>query len=191
MKERLAPYDGIMKEPHETRGTFEECRFRARIAGREYVDNDPDRRTAKVTIDISNSGLTVLPGDRLTLMPKNNSMEVEKIVCALDFYSILDNPVPLVGGWEEYWRHMFNVYRGNRPSKLTVRELLYNGNLSPLSKELIKKVPPIGSGVINWIGSIYASQLILGHCRIAAIRSVAYSGFIRRYLAGDPKRNAT
>jgi len=149
MKERLAPYDGIIKEPHEIRGTFEECRFRARIAGREHVDRDPERRTAKVTIDISNSGVTVLPGDRLTIMPKNNPMEVDKIIRALDFSSILDNPVPLVGGWKEYLLHLINVYRGNRSTYLTVRELLYNGNLAPLSRELVEKVNAILCDVVN------------------------------------------
>ena len=143
MKERLAPYKEIMKEPHDIRGTFEECRFRARITELDHIDGDCERRTAKVGIDISNSGLTFSPGDRLMIMPKNNSNEVDKIVRALDLSSLLETCVPLAGGWTEYLQHMTNVYHGNRPAYLTLGELLINGALAPLSKELVVQVNAI------------------------------------------------
>ena len=48
MKERLEPYRGDIPEPNQMRGTFEECRYRAKILSRASVDNDPYRTIAGV-----------------------------------------------------------------------------------------------------------------------------------------------
>ena len=140
MKERLAPYDGFMMEPHEIRGTFEECRFKARIASTESIDADHRRKTAKVTIDVSNSGITFAPGDRVMIMPENSPSDMERVVCALDLNESLDKPVPLNDDWTRYLCHLINVNRGDRPRYLSVRDILRQGTLAPLTKNLVSKV---------------------------------------------------
>src|SRR6266536_1447201 len=70
MKERLDPFRAELSiQPHEMRGCFEECRFKARILSRTTIDNDPDRSTGMVTFDLQHSGITFQPGDRLAVMP--------------------------------------------------------------------------------------------------------------------------
>lgn len=62
MKERLDPYRGEVKvQPHEMRGSFEECRFQARILDRQHIDGDPLRTTGMVTFDLHNTGITFQP----------------------------------------------------------------------------------------------------------------------------------
>jgi hypothetical protein len=59
MKERLGPYRGEVKvEPQEMRGSFEECRFQAKILERQAVNFDPPRSTSMVTFGLSNTGIT-------------------------------------------------------------------------------------------------------------------------------------
>lgn len=59
MKERLEPFRGHRDiEPHEMRGTFEECRYRGRILNRNFVDADLKRSIAMVTLDIQETGIT-------------------------------------------------------------------------------------------------------------------------------------
>jgi sulfite reductase alpha subunit-like flavoprotein len=142
MKERMEPYEVFTKEPHEIRGTFKECRYRGHISGRASIDKDPTRRTSKVTIDIYNSGVTVSPGDRIAIMPRNNGDEVDKIVRALDLNSILDGPVPATEDWQEYLQHMIMLYGTERPAYLTAREIFLGGVLSPLSRNVLEKADP-------------------------------------------------
>jgi hypothetical protein len=62
MKERLDPYRGDVKvQPHEMRGSFEECRFAARILDRQNIDGDVSRSTGMVTFDLHNTGITFQP----------------------------------------------------------------------------------------------------------------------------------
>lgn len=62
MKERLDPYRGEVKvQPHEMRGSFEECRFLAKILDRQNIDSDPDRSTGMVTFDLHDTGITFQP----------------------------------------------------------------------------------------------------------------------------------
>ena len=80
MKERLEPFRSqavLDIEPHEMRGTYDECRFWAKIVKRSNVDDDPHRATGKVTFDLKNLGLTFIPGDRLAIMPLNSWSDVE------------------------------------------------------------------------------------------------------------------
>jgi len=144
MKERLAPYKTILKEPHQIRGTFEECLFKARIVSRDNIDRDPQRRTCKVTIDLSDSGVTFSPGDRVLIMPKNNGSDIEKMVRALNLFQVLDLPIPLNETWKNYLRHMTNVSQGNWPTYLSAQDILLNGVLAPISKELVLKVTKDG-----------------------------------------------
>jgi len=68
MKERLAPYRGEVKvQPHQMRGSFEECRFQARILERQVIDYDTDRTTGMVTFDLHNTGITFQPGTFLCM----------------------------------------------------------------------------------------------------------------------------
>ena len=69
MKERLAPYRGEVKvQPHQMRGSFEECRFQARIMQRQAIDHDLDRVTSMVTFDLHNTGITFQPGEFSPIM---------------------------------------------------------------------------------------------------------------------------
>jgi hypothetical protein len=66
MKERLDPYRGDVKvQPHEMRGSFEECRFAARVLDRQNIDGDPNRLTGMVTFDLHNTGITFQPVSHL------------------------------------------------------------------------------------------------------------------------------
>jgi len=96
MKERLEPFRGrpsssssdsqsmpssqslsLSVQPHEMRGTYDECRFWAKIINRTSIDDDPHRSTGKVSIDVRNTGLTFIPGDRLAIMPLNSWTDIE------------------------------------------------------------------------------------------------------------------
>jgi hypothetical protein len=69
MKERLGPYRGEIKvDPQRMRGSFEECRFQAKILDRQTIDHDASRMTGMVTFDLTNTGITFQPGDRKFFM---------------------------------------------------------------------------------------------------------------------------
>ncbi|KAF7524391.1 hypothetical protein G7054_g11446 [Neopestalotiopsis clavispora] len=140
MKERLEPYRGkMLGEPHEIRGTFEECRFRSRILSRNFVDNDPKRSIARVTLDLRDTGVTFAPGDRLAIMPLNSWEECAKVALALGLEEMLDVPVHLNQKWGRFAEHLGSVSREAAP-KLAVRDIIRRGHLAPLTKDLVLKV---------------------------------------------------
>ncbi|KAI9009567.1 hypothetical protein BC832DRAFT_538662 [Gaertneriomyces semiglobifer] len=140
MLERLEPYRSatLTVAPHDMRGSFEECRFKACIHARTAIDRDPSRATCKVTIDLRDTGMTFQPGDRLAIMPLNPWLDVEQTAQILQLVDILDQSVPLQGSapWMRFARHIGEVYR-DKPLQLTVRDILRRGRLSPLSKEMV------------------------------------------------------
>ncbi|KAG8718026.1 hypothetical protein FRC08_006115 [Ceratobasidium sp. 394] len=127
--------------PHEWRGTYEECRFRARVVERSKIDDDETRATGRVTIDLRGSGLNFAPGDRLSIMPLNSWKTVEKVVGALGLMDVLDEVVPLTAPgtdiWRAYAKHEAEVLRSGTMSKLTVRDILRKGKLAPLTKPMV------------------------------------------------------
>lgn len=140
MKERLDPYRGAVKvQPHQMRGSFEECRFQARILSRTMIDHDDNRSTGLVTFDIQNTGITFQPGDRLAVMPLNHSYEVAKMTAALGLDQLLHVPVPLEqnGVWARFLDHI-NLITKQQTGQLTVNEVLKRGHLTPLTKELVQ-----------------------------------------------------
>ncbi|KAF2790559.1 hypothetical protein K505DRAFT_377429, partial [Melanomma pulvis-pyrius CBS 109.77] len=140
MKERLEPFRGNFDaQPHEMRGTFEECRYRCRILSRNFVDSDPNRSIAQVTLDIENSGITFAPGDRLAVMPMNSWTECAKVAAALGLDSMLEHPVALDRTWTRFADHMGSITRTGRP-QLTVVDILRKGHLAPLTKDLVMKL---------------------------------------------------
>jgi sulfite reductase alpha subunit-like flavoprotein/cytochrome b involved in lipid metabolism len=140
MKERLEPFRGNFDtQPHEMRGTFEECRYRCRILSRNFVDADPNRSIAQVTLDIENSGITFAPGDRLAVMPMNSWTECAKVAAALGLDSMLEHPVTLDKTWSRFADHMGSITRTGRP-ELTVIDILRKGHLAPLTKTLVMKL---------------------------------------------------
>ncbi|PVH94808.1 hypothetical protein DM02DRAFT_675942 [Periconia macrospinosa] len=142
MKERLDPYRGEVKvQPHEMRGSFEECRFLAKISDRQNIDNDHERLTGMVTFDLHNTGITFQPGDRLAVMPTNPSYEIAKVAAALGLDSMADTIVPVEQGseWARFTKHMGAVSKSPSPG-LTVGQILKRGHLAPLTKELVTKI---------------------------------------------------
>lgn len=140
MKERLEPFRGkMLGEPHEMRGTFEECRFRSRVLSRNFVDNDPKRSIARVTLDLRDTGVTFQPGDRLAIMPLNSWEECAKVALALGLEQMLDTPVRLNQKWSRFAEHLGSVSREDAP-KLAVRDIIRRGHLAPLTRELVLKV---------------------------------------------------
>ncbi|KAK4228683.1 alpha subunit of putative sulfite reductase [Podospora fimiseda] len=140
MKERLEPYRGnLAVEPHEMRGTFEECRYRSRILSRAFVDNDLNRSIAMVTLDLQNTGITFQPGDRLAVMPLNSWDECAKVAAALGLGDYLDYRVALNPQWKRFAQHIGAVRHGSIPH-LTVKDILRRGHLAPITKELALKV---------------------------------------------------
>lgn len=140
MKERLEPYRAdIPVEPHQMRGTFEECRYKARLLERSFVDNDPKRSTAMVSLDIRNTGITFQPGDRLAVMPLNSWEECAKVAAALGLDEMLDFQVPVNKSWARFAEHLGSVSR-SPTGPITVRDILRRGHLAPLTQELVLKI---------------------------------------------------
>jgi hypothetical protein len=144
VSEKQAVVPWMSSAPHEWRGTYEECRFRARIAGRASIDDDETRATGRVTIDLRGSGLNFAPGDRLAIMPLNCWRAVEKVVGALGLMDVLDEVVPFTAPGTEVWRayakHEAEVLRSGTMSQLTVRDVLRKGKLGPLTKQMVSAV---------------------------------------------------
>ncbi|EUC41563.1 hypothetical protein COCMIDRAFT_105847 [Bipolaris oryzae ATCC 44560] len=140
MKERLEPFRGQRDiEPHEMRGTFEECRYRGRILSRNFVDSDPKRSIAMVTLDIQDTGITFQPGDRLAIMPMNSWTECAKVAAALGLDTMLSDPVSLDRIWTRYAAHMGAISHTDKP-QLTVIDILRKGHLAPITKKLATKL---------------------------------------------------
>jgi sulfite reductase alpha subunit-like flavoprotein len=142
MKERLGPYRGEVKvEPQQMRGSFEECRFQAKIVERQAIDHDPSRSTGMVTFDLTNTGITFQPGDRLAVMPINASHEVAKISAALGLEGMMDAIIPLEQGseWSRFSKHL-QIVSKKQSLVLTVKDILKQGHLAPLTKELVLSV---------------------------------------------------
>jgi sulfite reductase alpha subunit-like flavoprotein len=142
MKERLAPYRGDVKvEPQQMRGSFEECRFQARILDRQTIDRDASRTTGMVTLDLADTGITFQPGDRLAVMPVNATYEVAKVVAALGLDAMMDTIVPVEHGsvWARFSKHL-EVVSKMPGAGLTVKDILKRGHLAPLTKELVVAV---------------------------------------------------
>lgn len=140
MKERLEPYrSDIPVEPHQMRGTFEECRYKAKVLGRSFVDNDPKRTIAMVTLDIRDTGITFQPGDRLAVMPLNSWEECAKVAAALGLDDMLSVPVPMNKTWARFAEYLGSVSR-SPPGAITVRDILRRGHLAPLTQDLVLKI---------------------------------------------------
>ncbi|KAK4119475.1 hypothetical protein N657DRAFT_666638 [Parathielavia appendiculata] len=95
-------------EPHEMRGTFEECRYRSRILGRSFVDADPNRSIAMVTLNLHDTSFTW--------------GECAKVAAALGLAEYLDYPVTLTTPWQRFARQLGYVRHGSVP-QLTVKDL--------------------------------------------------------------------
>ncbi|KAI1361987.1 cytochrome b5-like Heme/Steroid binding domain-containing protein [Xylaria arbuscula] len=140
MKERLEPHRGALDvEPHEMRGSFEECRYTSRVLSRSFVDSDPSRTIALVTLDLQETGITFMPGDRLAVMPLNSWQECAKVAAALGLENLIDSPVEVKGTWARFESHLASVRRMKR-EKLTVKDILRRGHLAPITKELALKI---------------------------------------------------
>jgi hypothetical protein len=164
MKERLDPFRGsIDLQPHEMRGSFEECRFKARIMNRQFIDSDPSRSTGMVTFDLQDTGITFIPGDRLAVMPLNTWNEVAKMAAALGLDEIMDQPVPTEKSleWTRFGKHIASVNR-SPSAQLTVRDILRRGHISPLTKELVMAVcssPKLSFSITADIGNFSSTLL--------------------------------
>ncbi|KAI9164085.1 Cutinase transcription factor 1 beta [Paramyrothecium foliicola] len=140
MKERLEPYRGsVQVEPHQMRGTFEECRYVSHVLSRASVDADPARSIAKVTLDLRNTGISFMPGDRLAVMPLNSWEECAKVAAALGLEDYVDVPIEVAGSWARFETHLASV-RHTTQRKLTVTDILRRGHLAPITKELALKL---------------------------------------------------
>ena len=158
MKERLEPFRGQRDlDPHQMRGTFEECRYRGRILSRDSVDSDPSRSIAMVTLDIQESGITFQPGDRLAVMPMNSWTECAKVAAALGLDSMLEDTVALDKVWSRYADHIASVTRTGRP-QLTVIDILRKGHLAPITQELATKLHTMLRASSNTVLQVLATN---------------------------------
>jgi len=143
MIERLEPYYmDVAVQPHEMRGSFEECRFSSRVLKRGSIDRDPARTTGLVTFNLDNTGITFKPGDRLAVMPLNSISEIEKVVSALGLRDILYQEIPLQSHpeWKRFADHLFTVEREAFSGALLVYDVLKRGHLAPLTKSVVMEV---------------------------------------------------
>ncbi|KAJ4374846.1 hypothetical protein N0V83_001924 [Neocucurbitaria cava] len=158
MKERLEPFRGSRDiEPHEMRGTFEECRSTARILNRSFVDTDPKRSIAMVTLDIQDTGITFQPGDRLAVMPMNSWTECAKVAASLGLDQMLETPVGLDRTWARYAQHIKSISQGMQPD-LTVIDILRKGHLAPITKGLATKLHTLLRASSNSVLQVLATD---------------------------------
>ncbi|KAK7417752.1 hypothetical protein QQX98_004408 [Neonectria punicea] len=158
MKERLEPYRGALSvEPHQMRGTFEECRYTTRVLSCNFVDSDPKRTIGLVTLDIQDTGITFQPGDRLAVMPLNGWDECAKVVAALGLDQHIDDPVEVAGTWVRFDQHLASVRR-TALQKLTVTDILRRGHLAPITKTLALKVHELLNASSNTVLQILATD---------------------------------
>lgn len=160
MRERLEPFRGkVTLQPHELRGSFEECRFKARILSRSFVDTDPLRSTAMVTFGLEGTGMTFQPGDRLAVMPLNSWTEVSKVTAALGLDDLLQRKVSVshCPDWNRFAKHLKAINRTSEDASLTVQDILRRGHLAPLTKDLVMAVhlalSASSSSVVKALGS--------------------------------------
>ncbi|KAJ9414201.1 hypothetical protein QL093DRAFT_2467257 [Fusarium oxysporum] len=146
MKERLEPFRGkLAMEPHSMRGTFEECRYMAKIASCSSIDQDASRSTAMVTLDIRDTGITFAPGDRVAM------------VAALGLDQHLREPVDTTGTWSRFEHHLSTVTR-TAHRQLTVIDILRRGHLAPITKELTVKVHELLHASSNTVLQVLATE---------------------------------
>ncbi|KAI3557410.1 sulfite reductase flavoprotein alpha-component [Colletotrichum abscissum] len=165
MKERLEPYRGnIPVEPHEMRGTFEECRYKSRILSRSFVDSDHDRSISMVTLDLHNTGITFQPGDRLAIMPLNSWEECAKVAAALGLDTMLESPVLLDRKWSRFAEHLETVSNhgvastSTKTRKLMVKDILRRGHLAPLTQDLVLKIHAMLRASSNTVLQVLATE---------------------------------
>ncbi|KAI1376652.1 hypothetical protein F4677DRAFT_84366 [Hypoxylon crocopeplum] len=158
MKERLEPYRGNLSvEPHQMRGTFEECRYVTRILNRSHVDADQARSIALVTLDIQDTGITFMPGDRLAVMPLNSWEECAKVAAALGLETRIDDPIDVTGTWSRFEQHLASVRR-IATRKPTVADILRRGHLAPITKELALKIHSLLAASSNTVLQVLATD---------------------------------
>ncbi|EMT68846.1 Nitric oxide synthase, inducible [Fusarium odoratissimum] len=158
MKERLEPFRGkLAMEPHSMRGTFEECRYMAKIASCSSIDQDASRSTAMVTLDIRDTGITFAPGDRVAVMPLNSWEECAKMVAALGLDQHVREPVDTTGTWSRFEHHLSTVTR-TAHRQLTVIDILRRGHLAPITKELTVKVHELLHASSNTVLQVLATE---------------------------------
>jgi sulfite reductase alpha subunit-like flavoprotein/predicted heme/steroid binding protein len=163
MKERLEPYRGDIPEPHKMRGTFEECRYAAKVLSRSSVDTDPGRSIASVTLDIRDTGITFQPGDRLAVMPLNGWEECAKVAAALGLDDeMLDRPGSLDPKWTRFASHLHTVSQhgstAGHQTRLTVQDILRRGHLAPLTQDLVLKVHSLLRASSNTVLQVLATD---------------------------------
>ncbi|KLO97313.1 nitric-oxide synthase, salivary gland [Fusarium fujikuroi] len=158
MKERLEPFRGkLAMEPHSMRGTFEECRYMAKIASCSSIDQDASRSTAMVTLDIRDTGITFAPGDRVAVMPLNSWEECAKMVAALGLDQHVRELVDTTGTWSRFEHHLSTVTR-TAHRQLTVIDILRRGHLAPITKELTVKVHELLHASSNTVLQVLATE---------------------------------
>lgn len=158
MKERLEPYRAdIPVEPHQMRGSFEECRYKAKILSRSFVDNDAGRGIAMVTLDIEDTGITFQPGDRLAVMPLNGWEECAKVAAALGLDEMLGTTVPVNKSWSRFSDHLGSVAR-MPTGPVTVQDVLRRGHLAPLTQDLVLKIHSMLRASSNTVLQVLATD---------------------------------
>ncbi|KAF4437279.1 hypothetical protein F53441_13087 [Fusarium austroafricanum] len=154
MKERLEPF---RIESHSIAGTFEECKYMAKVSNCSAIDKDPDRSTALVTLDIRDTGMTFMPGDRVAVMPLNTWEECAKIVAALGLDEYMREPIQTTGSWSRFSHHLSSVTRTTH-RQLTVMDILRRGHLAPITKELTVKVHELLHASSNTVLQVLATD---------------------------------
>lgn len=158
MKERLEPYRGALPvEPHQMRGTFEECRYVSRVSNRAMVDSDPFRSISLVTLDLYNTGISFMPGDRVAVMPLNSWEECAKVAAALGLEEHIDQPLDVEGNWSRFEAHLASV-RHTKVQKLTVTDILRRGHLAPITKELALQIHEMLHASSNTVLQVLATN---------------------------------
>eukprot|EP00736_Rhodelphis_marinus_P005759 Rmarinus@m.13722 len=125
-----------------SRGTYRECAFLARIKSCEAIDSDPVCETRQVILDLTGTGLTYRPGDRIVIVPSNRSSVVSATLEAL--YIDGSRSIPLTPLWRDFFSHMLQIkfLRTDieAPAAVPAKVLLQHARLAPLQREEIAEL---------------------------------------------------
>ncbi|KAG6363905.1 hypothetical protein INS49_009008 [Diaporthe citri] len=172
VKERLEPYrTDVSVEPHQMRGSSAECRYKARILGRSFVNNDADRGIAMVTLDIQDTGITFQPGDRLAVLA-TDEWPVRRSLGDLLQSAVMDTP-------QAVWDSAFNLQDLSWLCELVPVEMPRTYSISSFPDELLPSTVDLSVSRSEYqLSSTFAGESRITRCGVS-------SGFLNPIVASN------
>jgi len=97
------------------------------------IDGDTTKWVKRVTLDLSNTGLRYVPGDRCAVLPENSETLIDKTLAALKAKGY--EKITLTAEWREAMKLRHGYEDG---TTLPIRTLLRYGRLRPVERQVAK-----------------------------------------------------